>query len=226
VKKTKWSAAICYADLARLAEQVSVLSEAACDEFHVDITDGIFMPGFSLGADTIRSLKSVSKLPIHAHLMAQNPERHIADIVMAGATHVSIHVESTPHVNRAMSLIKELGAQAGIAINPASPLIKLEYVLNQADVVHMVAEARGAERKVPLPATFDRVKILRDNLNYLESRAELVVEGYMTPKNAASAIAHGADRIVWDDAAVFAPGHLVDNIDRFKEQVEHELQLA
>ena len=226
MKMTKWSAAICYADLARLAEQISILSEAACDEWHVDITDGVFMPGFALGADTIRSVKTISDTPIHAHMMVEYPERHIAEIIAAGASRVTIHVESTPHVNRAMNLIKELGAQAGIAINPATPLTKLEYVLSQADFVHMVTEARGAERKVPLPATFDRIKILRDNLNYLESRAELVVEGYMTPKNAAAAIVHGADRVVWDDAAVFTPGNLTDNIERFLNQVEYEEQLA
>ena len=226
MKKTTWSAALCFSDLARITDTVLVLSDTGCTEWHIDITDGVFAPGFTLGADTIRCLKSVSEIPIHAHLMVEYPERHIADIIAAGASRVTIHVESTPHVNRAMNMIKELGAQAGIAIQPATALTKLEYVLSQADFVHVITEARGVERKMPLASTFDRIKILRENLNYLESRATLSVEGYMTAKNAASAIVHGADCIVWDNAAVFAPGSLMDNVEGFKELVKHEVQIA
>ena len=226
MNKTKWSAALCFANLACLSEDVAVLSEAGCDDLHIDITDGVFAPGFTLGYDTLRSLKAQSDIPLHAHLMVQAPERHIAQVIDAGASRVTIHVESTPHVHRAMMMIKELGAEAGIAIQPATPLTKLEYVLKQADCVHVVMEARGVERKMPLAATFDRIKILRDNLNYLESRALLSVEGFMTAKNAASAIVHGADKVVWDDAVVFAPGNLAENIDLFLQQVEHEQQIV
>ncbi len=226
MKKTTWSAALCFANLARLSDDIVVLSEAGCAEWHLDITDGIFAPGFTLGYDTIRSLKAVTDRPLHAHLMVQEPERHIAEVIAAGCSRVTVHVESTPHVHRAMMMIKELGAEAGIAIQPATPLTKLEYVLAQADSVHLITEARGVERKMPLAATFDRVKILRDNLNYLESRASLSVEGYMTPKNAASAIVHGADTVVWDDAVVFAPGDLTTNIERFLQEVSHEQQIA
>lgn len=226
MSKTKWSAALCFSDLAHLSDTIDVLSDAGCDEWHIDITDGVFESGFSLGSDTIRSLKTISDRPIHAHLMVHHPERHIADIIAAGASRVSIHLESTPHVHRALMMIKESGAEAGIALQPATPLIKLEYVLSQADIVHVITEARGVERTMPLSATFDRIKILRNNLDYLKSRVQLSVEGYMTAKNAATAIVHGADWVVWDDAAVFASGNLAENIEIFLQQVEHEQQIA
>ena len=174
----------------------------------------------------IRALKSCSDLPIHAHLMVENPERHIKDCADAGCARITIHAEATVHAHRALQQIKQLGLEAGIALKPGTPLTKIEYLIASADYVHLITEDRGVERAIPLPAVFERIKILRSNLDYLESRAQLVVEGFMTPKNAATAIVQGADMIVWDGAAVFAKGDLAENIATFIAHVDVERNIA
>lgn len=226
MKKTSWSAAVCFANLARLADAVAVLEEAGCSELHVDVTDGVFAPGFSLGTDTIRTLKGCSALPVHAHLMIENPERHLPEFAAAGCSRITIHAESTPHAHRGLQQIKALGLEAGIAIKPGTPLTKLEYLIADADYIHVITEDRGAERSVPMQSAFERIKIVRTNLNYQESRAVLVAEGYMTAKNAATAIVQGADMVVWDSAAVFAEGDLAQNIAAFLEAVEVEQNIT
>lgn len=226
MKKTSWSAAVCFANLARLGDDARVLAEAGCDELHIDICDGIFATGFSLGYETVRALKDCTALPLHAHLMVENPERHLQDCADSGCARITIHAEATPHAHRALQQIKHLGLEAGIAIRPGTPLTKLEYLIADAQYIHVVTEDRGVERTVPLPTVFERIKILRNNLNYLESRATLVVEGYMTPKNAATAIVQGADMIVGDAAAVFVQGDLAENIHAFLEQVAVERNIA
>jgi ribulose-phosphate 3-epimerase len=226
VNKTTWTAAICFANIARLGEDVAVLEGHGCSEIHIDISDGNFAPGFSLGYETIRSLKSVTSLPLHAHLMVQNPERHLQDCAEAGCTRITIHAEASTHSHRALQNIKQLGLEAGVAIKPGSPLTKLEYLIADADYIHIITEDRGVARNIPVPAAFERIKILRSNLDYQESRAKIVVEGYMTPKNAALAIVQGADTIVWDDAAVFAEGDLAENIKAFLEQVVVEQKIT
>lgn len=226
MSKTMWSAAICFADLARLSETVDTLAESGCAEVHVDITDGDFAPGFTLGYDFIRALKGCTSLPIHAHLMVQNPERHIKDCADAGCSRITIHAEATPHAHRALQQIHSLGIEVGIALKPGSPLTKLEYLIPHADYVHLILEDRGAERSIPMPVIFERIKILRSSLDYQESPAKLVAEGYMNAKNAASAIVHGADMIVWDNAAVFAEGDLVENITDFLAQVDVEQNIT
>lgn len=226
MSKTLWSAAICFADLARLNETVDTLAQSGCTELHVDITDGDFAPGFTLGYDVIRALKGCTSLPIHAHLMVQNPERHITDCTEAGSSRVTIHAEATPHAHRALQQIRSLGIEAGIALKPGSPLTKLEYLIPHADFVHLILEDRGAGRSIPMPVIFERIKILRSSMDYQESQAKLVAEGFMNAKNAASAIVHGADVIVWDNAAVFAEGNLVDNISDFLAEVDVEQNIS
>ena len=226
MKKTSWSAAVCFANLAQLGDDVSVLEKAGCDELHIDISDGIFAPDFSLGYETIRALKGCTALPLHAHLMIENPERHLQDCAEAGCSRITIHAESTPHAHRALQQVKQLGLEAGVAIKPGSPLTKLEYLIADADYIHIITEDRGVERSMPLATAFERIKILRNNLDYQESRAKLVAEGYMTPKNAATAIVQGAGMIVWDAAAVFAEGDLAENIQAFLEQVAIERNIA
>jgi ribulose-phosphate 3-epimerase len=209
-----------------LNDEVSVLAEGGCEELHIDVCDGNFAPDFSLGYETIRALKGCTDLPLHAHLMIENPERHLRGCAEAGCGRITIHAEATAHAHQALQQIKQLGLEAGIAIKPGTPLIKLEYLMSDADYIHVITEDRGVERTVPLSTAFERIKILRNNLDYQESRAVLVAEGYMTPKNAATAIVQGADMIVWDGAAVFAQGDLAENIRAFLEQVAVEKNIA
>ncbi|MFP6582675.1 MAG: ribulose-phosphate 3-epimerase [Candidatus Hydrogenedentota bacterium] len=223
MKETLWSAALCYANPLNLGADVAILEASGCGELHVDVKDGVFTQGFAMGLETIEALAQQSTLPVHAHLQIERPERHINDFVKAGCKRITIHVESTVHAHRALQQIINAGVQAGIAVKPATPLTKLEYLMGDVDCVHVITEDRDIARRVTLAGALDRVKILRDNLDYAESRATLSVEGFMTPKHTALCVKHGADMIVMDDAAVFAEGNLAANIEAFKAQITDEL---
>lgn len=223
MKETIWSAGLNYANPLDLAATVSVLEEAGCDELHLDIKDGSFVPEFGMSLETIRALSRATDVPLHAHLQIDKPERFIDAVIEAGCTRVTIHIESTIHSHRALQMILNAGARAGIAVKPATPLTTLEYALPYVDFVHVITEDRGIARRVPLAGTFDRIIIVRDNLDYLESRATLVAEGLMTTKHAALCLKHGADAIVMDDAVVFADENIAANIELFKAQVGDEL---
>src|SRR6202021_3566794 len=99
------------------------------DVIHVDVMDGQFVPNISIGIPVVESLRKATRLPLDVHLMIDRPERYIADFVKAGANRVLVHQEATPHLDRALSMIRELGAEAGAAINPATPLVMLDDVL-------------------------------------------------------------------------------------------------
>lgn len=223
MKETKWSAAIAYADPLNIADALPLLAQAGCSELHIDIKDGSFMPGFGLNLETIEALAGATELPLHAHLMIEKPERYIDEVIKAGCSRVTIHVESTVHSHRAIQQIINAGAAPGIAVKPATPLTKLEYLLTYVDFVHVITEERDIAKRMATSGTFDRVKIIRDNLDYNESRATLTAEGYMTAKHAALCVKHGADSVVLDDAVVFSGGSLMDNLETFKTQVSNEL---
>ena len=212
-----------YADPLHLAREVAALESAGCDELHIDVRDGAFMPGFGFGLETIQALAKTTDLPLHAHLQIERPERVIDDFAKAGCKAITIHIESTIHSHRAIQQILKTGAKAGIAVKPATPLTKLEYILTYVDFVHVITEDREVARRVALPGTFDRVKILRDNMHYHENRAVLSVEGYMTPKHAALCVQHGANQIVFDDAAVFGGDDVAARLEVFKNQFNNEL---
>lgn len=212
-----------YADPLNLAQDVAALEAVGCDALHVHVRDGAFMPGYGLGLETIRALAEHTDLPVHAHLQIERPELVIDEFAQAGCKSISIHIESTIHSHRAIEQILKTGTQAGIAIKPATPLTKLEYILTYVDIVHVITEDREVARRVALPGAIDRIKILRDNLDYHESRAVLSAEGFMTVKHAALCVQHGADQIVFDDAAVFGHGALGATLDSFKGRVQEEL---
>ena len=223
MKKTRWSAGLVYGDPLHLARDVAALESAGCDELHVDVRDGAFMPGYGFGMETIRALTEVTDLPIHAHLQIERPELVIDEFAQAGCKAITIHIESTIHSHRAIQQILKTGAQAGIALKPATPLTKLEYILSDVDFVHVITEDRDVARRVALAGAFDRVKILRTNLDYLESRAVLSVEGYMTAKHAALCARNGADQIVFDDAAVLGEGEVGSRLEAFMHEFNDEL---
>lgn len=219
--KTEWSAAVARCDLTRLAEQVSALEAGGCRELHVDIADGAFVPAFALGDETIAAIASASGLPIAAHLMVERPERHIARLAALGCANVTVHLETLLHAHRTLQEIQEAGLSAGIAINPATPLTKLQYLLPHVDRVLVLARDIEPEPRGEVPgAAFERVRILRENLSYTENRAALQVQGPLDARSAAQMIEHGATAIVIDTAEAFGAEDLAAGLREFIEDVE------
>lgn len=206
-------------DLNRLGECLHALHAADIAEFHLDVADGTFVPGFGLSLETIEAVGHAIKRPRHVHLMIDRPERYIPRLAALGCSGVTVHIEACIHAHRTITQIRELGMAPGVALNPGNALTKLEYVLPLVDRVLLPVYEYGADRDRPPSAAYERVRILRENLDYLGTGAQLHVEGNLTSADAARMIAHGADAIVIDRLDVLHVEPLEAQVRRYMDEV-------
>jgi ribulose-phosphate 3-epimerase len=191
------------ANLGRLEDEMKSLEAAEADELHFDIMDGLFVPNYTLGFDFIKMAKRCCKLKCSAHLMIERPERYIQRFVDAGSDIITVHVEACTHPHRVLGQIRDAGASPGIAINPATPLTKLEYLLPMADRVLVMTVDPGYAGQPILPVAFDRVRILHENIQYHKYNTMIEVDGNINVTNAARLARLGAEIFVLGTASIF-----------------------
>ena len=192
------------ADFNNLAQSIRMVEEAGADYLHIDIMDGDFVPNISFGPMLYQGLRGQSKLVFDVHMMVTNPERYVDQVVKAGADVVTVHVEATPHIHRALQLIKSAGAKAGVVINPGTSVSAIEAVLGQVDQVLVMTVNPGFGGQAFIPATLDKVRQLAD-LRQKQGYSYLIeVDGGVNDKTAADCLAAGADILV---AGSYVFGH-------------------
>ena len=167
------------ADFASLGEAIRTVEHGGADLIHVDIMDGHFVPQISIGVPVVAALNKVATVPLDIHLMITEPERQIEAYVKAGASMVSVHLEATRHIHRTLSMIRALGATAGLAINPGTPVSALEAVAGQVDYVVVMSVNPGYAGQPFIQDSIKRVQAARLLLDNQGNRAPIEVDGGM-----------------------------------------------
>ena len=188
------------ADFLRLGEEAAAAASAGADLLHVDVMDGVFVPNITIGPLVVKALGRASKLPLDVHLMIDRPERYVTDFVQAGAACLTVHEEATVHLHRTVQQIKEAGARAGVAINPATPVGVLADVLADLDMVLIMSVNPGFGGQAFIPQALEKIKKLRQMLEAIGSKAIIGVDGGVKPGNALKVVQAGADMLVMGSA--------------------------
>jgi len=192
----KLAPSILSADFARLGEQIDEVARAKADYIHVDVMDGHFVPNITIGAPVVASIRPVTSLPLDVHLMIEHPEQYVSQFAQAGADIITVHVESSPHLQATIRLIKELGARAGVSINPPTPVGTVEEFLPHVDLVLVMSVNPGFGGQPFIPETLHRIATVRKILDDRGLRAELEVDGGINADNAPDIVKAGADVLV------------------------------
>ena len=205
MKAARIAPSILSADFARLGADVAMLESAGADCIHVDVMDGRFVPNLTFGAKVIGTLRRCTSLPLDVHLMVVEPERYFDEFVAAGASGLTIHVEAAPHLHRQLGRIRELGALAGVAVNPATPLSAVDDVLDQIDLLLVMSVNPGFGGQQFIERSIAKVALARRRLDEAGSRATLEVDGGISRTTIGECWRAGADTFVAGNAVFGAP---------------------
>ena len=188
------------ADFAALGEAIANAERGGADLIHVDVMDGHFVPNITIGPPVVKSLKRVSRLPLDVHLMIEAPDRYVEAFVSAGAASVTVHAEAAVHLHRTIHLIRSLGAKAGVALNPATPVVALEEIAGDLDYVLVMTVNPGFGGQTFIPRSESKVRAVRELLRRAGSRAPIEVDGGIDVHTAPGIVAAGADILVAGNA--------------------------
>jgi ribulose-phosphate 3-epimerase len=213
------------ADFTRLGEELAAVERAGADWIHVDVMDGHFVPNLTMGPMTVAAVRRATALPVDVHLMIENPDRFIETFAAAGATHISVHAETTRHLTRSLQLVRGCGAHPGIALAPASSLSLLERSLDCADYVLLLAVNPGFGGQEFQPAVLDKIRALRAELSRRGLPTIIESDGGINGRTIAEFAGAGVEAFVMG-SAVFGSADYPAAIAGLRREAERGMEAA
>lgn len=165
------------ADFTRLGEELKAIERAGADWIHIDVMDGHFVPNITYGPIMVEACKRASNLVLDVHLMIEKPDLIIPDFAKAGADYISVHAEACTHLHRSLQLIKSLGVKSGVALNPATPLSSIEYVMDQLDFILIMSVNPGFGGQKFIGSSIDKIRLLSNQLKERNLKTLIQVDG-------------------------------------------------
>ena len=219
-KAVKIAASILAADFTRLGEQVAAAEAGDADWIHVDVMDGRFVPNITLGPLVVSAVRRSTRLPLDVHLMIVEPEKYLEEFVEAGASRLIVHTETCPHLHRAIERIHELGAKAGVVINPATPINAVEEILVNVDQLLIMTVNPGFGGQKFIEQSVDKIARAAQLRARLGSTAEIEVDGGIDRRTAPRVVAAGASILVAGNAIFNHPSGIAAALQELRQSVE------
>jgi len=214
MKKLLLAPSILSADFSELGDQIRIADEAGADYIHIDVMDGSFVPNLSYGAPVMKCVRKCTSRPFDVHLMIDDPDQLIPDFVRAGADIICVHAEACRHLHRTVQLIHSLGVKAGVALNPATPLNVLDYILEDIEMVVIMSVNPGFGGQKFIPASTGKIRELRKMIDERKLDVDIETDGGVDTGNLASLIEAGSNVFV-SGSKIFG-GDIAANIRDFK----------
>lgn len=213
------------ADFNHLGDQLALLEQCGCQWLHIDVMDGLFVPSISFGMPVISSIRKESHLFFDVHMMVEDPGRYVEDMRQCGADLITVHAEACKHLDRTLQSIRECGGKAGVALNPATSLECLDYVLDKLDMVLLMTVNPGFGGQSYLPAMTEKIRSLRQKLDQAGyPQVDIEVDGGINAKTADRVLEAGANILV-AGSGVFK-GKIEDNVALFQDKMRNQERSA
>lgn len=211
----KIAPSILSANFAKLGEEILDVERGGADYIHVDVMDGHFVPNITIGPLIVDAIRPITKLPLDVHLMIENPDAYIEAFAKAGADYITVHVEACPHLHRTIQLIKSCGVKAGIVLNPATPVVMIQHIIEDVDMVLLMTVNPGFGGQKFIHSVLPKIAEVKALANQFNPNLEIEIDGGVNEETAKLCIEQGANVLV-AGSAVYNQEDRADAIKRIR----------